>query len=116
LAPTAAPARRGCALAVTSAKRASFRQDLPTLNESGVPGYDRSSWVGVLVPASVARDIVARLNMALVKVVNTAEVKDAFSKQGLETQTTTPEQYAAFISAQLELNRKLIQAIGLKRE
>jgi tripartite-type tricarboxylate transporter receptor subunit TctC len=81
-----------------------------------VAGYDRSSWVGVLAPTGVAKDIVARVNAALIKVVNTAEIKDAFSKQGLEAQTTTPAQFAAFISAQLELNRKLIQAIGLKQE
>lgn len=104
------------ALAVTSAKRASFRPDLPSLSESGVPGYDRSSWVGMLAPANVNRDVIARVNAALVKVVNTPEMRESFGKQGLEAQTTTPEQYAAFISAQLEQNRKLIQAIGLKPE
>ena len=104
------------ALAVTSAKRASFKPELPTLGESGVPGYDRSSWVGVLAPANVPKDIVAKINAALVKVVNTAEMRESFGKQGLEAQTTTPEQYAAFISVQLEQNRKLIRAIGLKQE
>ena len=104
------------ALAVTSARRASFRPDLPTLNESGVPGYDRSSWVGMLAPANTARDVVSKLNTALVKVVNTSDIKTAFSKQGLEAQTTTPEQFGSFVSAQLEQNAKLIRAIGLKPE
>ena len=103
-------------LAVTSAKRASFMPALPTLSESGVPGYDRSSWVGILAPAGVPKDIIAKLNAALVKVVNTAENKEAFSKQGLEAQTNTPEQYAAFIGSQLEQNAKLIAAIRLKQE
>jgi tripartite-type tricarboxylate transporter receptor subunit TctC len=103
-------------LAVTSATRASFMPALPTLNESGVPGYDRSSWVGILAPAGVTKDIVGKLNAALVKGVNTTETKEAFSKQGLEAQTNTPEQYAAFISMQLEQNAKLIAAIRLKQE
>ena len=104
------------ALAVTSATRASFRPDLPSLSESGVPGYDRSSWVGILAPANVGKEVIVKLNAALVKVVNTTEMKAAFGKHGLEAQTNTPEQYAAFISRQLEQNRKLIQAVGLKQE
>jgi tripartite-type tricarboxylate transporter receptor subunit TctC len=104
------------ALAVTSARRASFAPALPTLNESGVPGYDRSSWVGMLAPAGVPKDIVIKVNAALVKVVNTAEMKESFGKQGLEAQTTTPEQFAAFISGQLEQNARLIKAIGLRQE
>jgi len=104
------------ALAVTSAKRASFAPALPTLNESGVPGYDRSSWVGILVPMGVPRDIVAKVNGALVKIVNTAETKESFGKQGLEAQTTTPEQFTAFIGGQIEQNAKLIKAIGLRPE
>lgn len=104
------------ALAVTSARRASFKPELPTLDESGVRGYDRSSWVGMLAPANVPKEIVARVNAALVKVVNTNDIKAAFAKQGLEAQTTSAEQFAAFISAQLEQNRKLIHAIGLKQQ
>ncbi len=102
------------ALAVTSAKRASFKPELPTLNESGVQGYDRSSWVGMLTPANTPKDVVAKLNAALVKVVNTSEIKTAFSKQGLEAQTTTPEQFGNSVASQLEQNAKLIRAIGLK--
>lgn len=104
------------AMAVTSIKRASFMPALPTLNESGVVGYDRSSWVGMLAPANVPKEVIARLNAAVIKVVNTAEIRESFSKQGLEAQTNAPEQFAAFISAQLEQNARLIRAIGLKQE
>ena len=104
------------ALAVTSAKRASFMPQLPSLHEAGVTGYDRSSWVGMLAPAGVPREIVLRINAALVKVVNTTEMKEAFGRQGLEPQTNTPEQFAVFIADQLEQNTKLIRAIGLKAE
>lgn len=111
-----AGAQRLRPLAVTSAKRASLMPDLPTLNESGVPGYDRSSWVGVLAPAGVPKDIVAKVNAALVKVVNTAEMKETFTRHGLDAQTNSPEQFAAYISSQLEQNAKLIRTIGLRPE
>ena len=104
------------ALAVTSARRTALMPALPSLHESGVAGYDRSSWVGLLAPAAVPKDIVIKLNAALVKVVNTPEMKETFTRQGLEAQTTTPEQFAAYISAQLDQNAKLIKAIGLKSE
>jgi tripartite-type tricarboxylate transporter receptor subunit TctC len=104
------------ALAVTSARRASFRPDLPTLSESGVPGYERSSWVGMLAPAQVPKDVITKLAAALAKVENMAQMKDAFGKQGLEAQTTTPDQFGAYISRQLQDNGRLIRAIGLKAE
>jgi tripartite-type tricarboxylate transporter receptor subunit TctC len=103
-------------LAVTCGQRTSLMPGLPTLSESGVPGYDRSSWVGILTPAGVPRDIIAKLNAALVKGVNTTEMKETFMRQGLEAQTNSPEQFAAFIAAHLEQNAKLIRAIGMKAE
>lgn len=103
-------------LAVTSAKRASFMPSLPTLDESGLPGYSRSSWEGVLAPAGVPKDIIARLNTAIVNVVNTAEMKQSLNRQGLEPQTGTPEEFAAFIHGEIEKNAQLIKLIGLKAE
>ena len=67
-----------------------------------------------LAPASVPRDIIAKVNAALAGTVNTPEMKTAYGKQGLEAQTTTPEQFAAFIAGQLAQNAKLIRAIGLR--
>jgi tripartite-type tricarboxylate transporter receptor subunit TctC len=104
------------ALAATTAKRASAMPDLPTLHESGLPGYDRSSWQGVLVPAGVPREIVARLNAAIVHVVQGPDLKEAFKKEGLEPQTTTPEEFAARISDEIAKNAKLLRQIGFKPE
>ena len=70
----------------------------------------------VLAPAHTPKDVLIKLNAALVKAVNTSEIKAAFSKQGLEAQTTTPEQFGNFVASQLEQNVKLIRAIGLKAE
>ncbi len=99
-------------LAVTSAKRASAIPAIPTLAESGLPGFDRSSWYGVVAPAAVPKQIIARLNAAIGMVVHTPDMKSALNKQGLEPQTNTPEQFAAFIHSQVTQNSKLIQTIG----
>lgn len=101
-------------LAVTSAKRAALLPSVPTLNEAGVTGYERNGWNGVLVPAAVPKDIVARLNAAIVKGANLPEMKEAFIKQGLEVQTTTPEQFSAFIRRELAQNAKVAKFAGIK--
>lgn len=104
------------AIAVTSARRASFLPSIPTVDESGLPGFDRSSWEGVLAPAGAPGNVIARLNAAIGKVVHTAEMKDSFRKEGLEPQTNTPEQFAAFIRSELDRNARLIKSIGVKPE
>jgi len=104
------------ALAVCSAQRASMLPAVPTLNEVGLTGYERSGWNGVLAPAGVPKEIVARLNAAIVKAVNTPEMKEAFIKQGLEAQTGTPEEFSAFIRAQLVQNAKVVKFAGIKTE
>lgn len=104
------------ALAVSSARRASMLPSVPTLNEAGLAGYERSGWNGVLAPAGVPKEIIARLNAAIVKAVNAPEMKEAFIKQGLEAQTGTPEQFAAFIRGQLMQNAKVVKFAGIKTE
>ena len=104
------------ALAVTTLKRAGSMPSIPTLDESGVPGYEYFNWNGVSAPAGTPRDIIARLNAVIVEAVNTAEMKEAFARQGLEAQTNTPEQFALLIRSQIAQNAKLIKATGAKPE
>lgn len=104
------------ALGVTSAKRAALLPSVPTLSEAGLTGYARAGWNGVLVPAAVPKDIIARLNAAIVKGVNTPELREAFIKQGLEGQPSTPEQFAAFIRNELVQNAKVVKFAGIKVE
>lgn len=104
------------ALAVTSKQRVAMMPGVPTLNESGVPGYDRYGWYGLLAPVGTAREVIARLNAAISEVVNVAEMKAALNVQGLEPQTNTPEQFGAFIQGDIAENAKLIKLIGLKAE
>lgn len=103
-------------IAVTTAKRALLLPSLPTFDESGLPGYDRYGWYGVLVPAGVSKDIVARLNAVIGKVVNTDDMKDSLNSEGLEPQTNTQEQFAAHIHREIAQNARLIKLIGLKAE
>ena len=103
-------------LAVTSAKRASLLPALPTLDESGFRGYDRSSWQGVLAPAGTPKDVIGRLGAAFSKVVDSPEMNQALIKQGLEPQTNTPDEFAAFIRRELAKNAELIKLIGAKAE
>jgi len=109
-------ARKLRALAVTSAKRSSLLPSLPTVSEAGLTGYDRSTFFGVVVPTGVPKDIITRLNAVLGKVVNTPEIKALLIKQGLEPQTSTPEQFASFIHAQIAQNAKLIKLVGVKTQ
>jgi tripartite-type tricarboxylate transporter receptor subunit TctC len=104
------------ALAVSSAKRASMLPSVPTLDESGLTGYERTGWNGVLAPAGVPKEIIARLNAAIVKAVDSPEMKEAIVKQGLLAQTGTPEEFAAFIRAQLAQNAKVVKFAGIKTE
>ena len=104
------------ALGVTSMKRVPMMATVPTLNEAGVPGYDRYGWYGVLAPLGTPGEVVARLNSAMVTVVNIPEMKTVLNNQGLEPLTNTPQQFGAFIQGEIAENAKLIKVIGLKAE
>ncbi len=103
-------------LAVTSARRTSLMPGTPTLHEQGLTGYDRSGWYGILAPAGTPKEIVMRVNAAIAAAVNTAEMKPAFNRQGLEPQTGTPEQFAALIRSELAQSVQLVKATGVKPE
>lgn len=103
-------------LAVTSTRRAALLPAVPTLDESGLRGYESTTWYGMSAPAGVSRDIITRLNAAIVNVVNTPAMKDAFAKQGLEPQTGTPAEFGALIHSEIAKNARLIKQAGVKPE
>jgi tripartite-type tricarboxylate transporter receptor subunit TctC len=103
-------------LAVSTAKRAPSLPNTPTLQESGVKGYDTTLWTGILAPASTPREIVARLNAETVAALAKPEVKDALNKQGAEAIPSTPEQFAAAIRTELQTMGKLVREAGIKIE
>ena len=109
-------AKRVRSLGVTTGQRTPLAPHMPTLAEQGLTGFDRSGWYGLLAPAGTPRDIVARLNAAIVKIVNTPEMRDTYMKQGLDPATSTPEEFAAFIRSEIAQNVKLVKSAGIRVE
>ena len=101
-------------LAVTSLTRNPALPDLPTVSESGVPGFQNITWHTIQVPAGTPKPIVTRLNTELVKIVNLPDVKERFQGQGLTAVGSTPEQMSALVKAESLLNAKLVKQIGLE--
>jgi len=100
------------ALAVTSGARAAALPDLPTLAESGLPGFEASSWFGVLAPAGTSRDIVAKLNGAIAGWLASPEAKEKLLAQGAIAAGGTPEDFARHIGAETAKWAKVVKASG----
>jgi len=97
------------ALAVSSTKRTKLFPDLPTISESGVPGYESHSWYGFVVPAKTPQPIVARLHEEIVRGLQAAETTQALLAQGLEVWTMTPEAFGAYIKSEAEKWSRVIR-------
>lgn len=115
--PSAMPhvrAKKLKALAVTSLNRSALLPDLPTVSETGVPGYEMTSWYGVLVPNGTPQDVIQKLNSDFVRAIRNPDVSEKLTKAGAEPVANTPEQYAAFIRSELEKWAKVVQKSGAK--
>ncbi len=112
------PARAGKLrpLAVTGVRRSSAAPEIPTVAESGVPGYEVTSWYGLSAPAKTPQAIIARLNSDAVRALNNAELRDRLLGLGADPVGNTPEQYAAFIRAEIDKWANVIKAAGIKSE
>jgi tripartite-type tricarboxylate transporter receptor subunit TctC len=104
------------ALAATSAKRSTVFPDLPTVSESGLPGFDAVLTYGLVAPAGTPRPITDRLNQALRGALATDEVKRRLIQEGAEPMPTTPEEYAAHIDREETKWSTLIKSMGIKSE
>jgi tripartite-type tricarboxylate transporter receptor subunit TctC len=102
------------AIAVTSAQRAPALPNVPTIAESGLPGFEASSWFGMLAPAGTPSPIVARLNADVNQWLQTAEAKEKLLAQGAVAAGGTPEQFAAHIRAETEKWAKVVKVSGAK--
>jgi tripartite-type tricarboxylate transporter receptor subunit TctC len=116
--PTLTLVREGKAraLAVTGANRSAAIADVPTIAESGVPGYEASLWQAIVAPAATPSAIVARLNREVLAVLDAPDVKAALTKQGIELSPGTPEQLAARIAADIVKWREVIQSTGIRAQ
>ncbi len=99
-------------LAVTTGKRMSTLPDVPTVAESGYPGYDVNASYSVLAPAATPASIVGRLSAELAKIVRLPEIKERFSNLGIEPVGSTPDQLASFMQTELGKWAKLAKALG----
>ena len=104
------------ALAVTTAKRAAGVPDLPTVAESGLPGYEATAWFGVLAPAATPPQIIARLNGAIVKIAQTREMQERLMAEGADAVGNTPEQFAQIIRNDIAKWAKVVKASGARAD
>jgi tripartite-type tricarboxylate transporter receptor subunit TctC len=104
------------ALAVTGPKRTPAAPDIPTVAESGVPGYEVTTFYGVSAPAKTPRPIIDRLHAEIVRALATPELRDRLKGQGAEPVGNTPEQYTAFMVGEIAKWAKVIKAAGIKGE
>ncbi len=104
------------ALAASPAKRFPGLPDVPTIAESGVPGYEVSSWNGIAVPARTPKAIVNRLNKAVVDAVNSPDIRNRFQELGAESRASTPEEFRTFFAAEVGKWRKVIETARIPKQ
>jgi tripartite-type tricarboxylate transporter receptor subunit TctC len=103
-------------LAVTSAKRSRLFPDTPTMDESGVKGYDLSNWYGLVAPAGTPPEVVNKLNAAIRKVMAQTEVRQTLEKAGMEAVSTSPQEFSDHIAGERRKWAALIAKTGIKAE
>ena len=104
------------ALAATSAKRIATMPELPTMSESGVRGFDFSTWYGLLAPAGTPRPIVGRLSDEIARIVDDPEIRERFAGDGIEPMYSSAEAFVAFLARDVEKWAKVVKAAGLRAD
>jgi len=103
-------------IAVTTASRSSAMPELPTIAESGLPGYDASTWGGILAPAGTSKDIVLKINSSINAALKMEDVRKRLMGAGIEIQGGTPEQFAYVIRTEVEKWGRVTKAAGIQPE
>jgi tripartite-type tricarboxylate transporter receptor subunit TctC len=105
------------ALAVTTLERSPLFPDLPTLNESGLAGYEDVTWNGIVAPAGVPREILLRLHREIAKVTANPDFRKRYSERGIDMRASaSPEQFTAYIRSEADAFAKLVKDAGMKAE
>jgi tripartite-type tricarboxylate transporter receptor subunit TctC len=99
-------------IAVSSARRSPAFPEVPTIAESGLPGFDTTSWFCIVGPAGLPKPIVTRLNTEIVNILNNAEVKERLTAAGVNVESTTPEGLRSFVRAEIQKMRKSVKFSG----
>ncbi len=104
------------ALAVTTAQRSASVPELPTVAEAGVPGFEATTWHGVVVPAATDFSIIRKLNQEIVTALNSADLKERLNNLGAEIATGTPEEFADYIAREIPKCAKVVRDSGARAE
>ena len=102
------------ALATSGAKRSAVTPDVPTVSEAGVPGYESGIWLGLMAPAATPRPVLEKLNAEVNKLLNSAEVRDNWGKQGTTTMGMSIEQFDKFLRDEIVKWAKVVKLSGAK--
>ena len=100
------------ALGVSTAKRYSEMPDVPTIAEAGVPGYDATIWLGLLAPPGTPREIVQKLNADITKILSTPDARKLMASAGVDVATSTPEEFARLMAAEMDRWGKVVRETG----
>jgi tripartite-type tricarboxylate transporter receptor subunit TctC len=101
-------------LAIGSPKRSPALPDVPTVAESGLPGFDIGAWNGILAPAHTPPAIIARLNAEIVKMARDPAIREHAASQGAELVSNTPQEFAAYIKTQIARFAQVVKATGMR--
>jgi tripartite-type tricarboxylate transporter receptor subunit TctC len=104
------------ALAITSATRSTLLPDVPTLRETVMPGFELSTWIGVMAPAKMPAAIVKRLNSEVMAALQDPEMKTRLEQEGAELRGSSPEEYGAYLKSELERWAKVVKVNAIKPE
>jgi len=102
------------ALAVTTAKRSNLAPELPTMAEAGVPGFDISTWFGLMAPAGTPPGVIAKWNADVTRILSSPDMRERLAAQGAEAAPTTPAEFSAFIASELPKYARIVKASGAK--
>ena len=100
-------------LAITTAKRAAEHPNTPTLIESGLPGVEFTSWLGLLAPAGTPKPVLERLSSDMTQILNAPDLQQQFVKEGIKFHSSTPAEFASFIESETIRFRKLVKDSGI---
>ena len=104
------------AIAMASLKRASFAPDVPTLAESGLPGFEAGVWYGIAAPAGTGAEIVARLHLELARIVRMPDVRERLAVEGVEPVGNTPAEFAAYLKSEMAKYAAIAQKAHIRAE
>jgi tripartite-type tricarboxylate transporter receptor subunit TctC len=107
---------RARAIALGSAKRSAALPDLPTVAESGLPGFDLSAWNGVMAPRGTPNAIIMQINREMRRIIEIPEIRERAAAQGADLVVNSPQEFTTYVQAQIQKWAKLVRESGMKND